>query len=168
MLKFREHDLRRNRKKMPNSTLKKYLIKSTHSTGELTIFKESKYLNVFRHIQRHGKENICTMAQTKIKYYFPVMYICINVSSDCGTWLILIFRRGENCRCHFLILILEYGCLCVRVRHEKTPTANTLSNHQRVGHSAWAPEGREGRSQRPKGPPARSRGPEGPRTSSWI
>ena len=28
------------------------------------------------------------------------------------------------------ILILEYGCLCVCVRpcHEKTPTANTLSN----------------------------------------
>ena len=26
------------------------------------------------------------------------------------------------------------------------PTANTLSNHRRVGHTAWAPEGRDGRS----------------------
>ena len=47
MLKFREHDLRRNRKKMPNSTLKKYLIKSTYCTRELTIFEEIEYLPIF-------------------------------------------------------------------------------------------------------------------------
>ena len=36
-------------------------------------------------------------------------------------WLIFIFSWN------FPILILEYSCLCVRVCHEKTPTANTLS-----------------------------------------
>ena len=39
--------------------------------------------------------------------------------------------------------------------------ANTLSNHQCVGHTALAPEGREGQSQELA---TRSRGPEGPLT----
>ena len=56
-----------------------------------------------------------------------------DATSDTTIWQhaniqALLWNKPASTNLECIILILEYGCLCVSVRHEKTPTANTLSN----------------------------------------